>query len=215
VWTRLSDKFSRKAVTLAERYSDGEISNEQLSFAWGDARRSAQVEHRQRQDTVEGSAMWAVAALCDANISIALQAVNGAASREAYPYDRVRLAAGRREQAFLYQDIFGNPFRPVPFSPDWRTDTAVSLARQMYEARDFFAMPMLAEALQDAGSDCDHILSHCRGPGTHGHRAERVELVLVSARCVRLWHTASPNCGQSFDWVQRQPLMPVLIRMFW
>jgi hypothetical protein len=56
----------------------------------------------------------------------------------------------------------GNPFRPVSFSPDWRTDTAVSLARQMYEAREFSAMPILADALQDAGCDNDDVLAHCR-----------------------------------------------------
>jgi hypothetical protein len=60
------------------------------------------------------------------------------------------------------RDIFGNPFRPVTFSPSWRTDTAVSLARAMYESRDFGAMPILADALQDAGCDSDDILSHCR-----------------------------------------------------
>ena len=32
----------------------------------------------------------------------------------------------------------------------------------MYESRDFSAMPILADALQDAGCDSDDILSHCR-----------------------------------------------------
>jgi hypothetical protein len=61
------------------------------------------------------------------------------------------------------RDIFGNPFRPATFSPEWRTDTAVALARQMYEARDFSAMPILADALQDAGCNSAEILDHCRG----------------------------------------------------
>jgi hypothetical protein len=59
-------------------------------------------------------------------------------------------------------EVFGNPFRTVAFSPSWRTDTAVTLARQMYASRDFSAMPILADALQDAGCDNDDILSHCR-----------------------------------------------------
>jgi len=67
----------------------------------------------------------------------------------------------------LPRDIFGNPFRPVTFSPEWRSDTAVSLVRQMYDAREFSAMPILADALQDAGCDRDDILDHCRGPGPH------------------------------------------------
>ncbi len=66
------------------------------------------------------------------------------------------------QQVAVLRDLFGNPFRPASFSPDWRTDTAVSLARTMYEARDFSAMPILADALQDAGCDNDDILSHCR-----------------------------------------------------
>jgi hypothetical protein len=64
--------------------------------------------------------------------------------------------------ADLIRDVFGNPFRPVEFAPDWRTDTAVSLARQMYESREFSAMPILADALQDAGCDSDDVLTHCR-----------------------------------------------------
>ncbi len=65
----------------------------------------------------------------------------------------------------LLRDIFGNPFRPVTFSPAWRTDTAVAVARQLYESRDFSAMPILADALQDAGCENDDVLNHCRGPG--------------------------------------------------
>lgn len=62
----------------------------------------------------------------------------------------------------LFRDIFGNPFRPIDFSPGWRTDTAVTLARAMYDAREFSAMPILADALQDAGCDSEDILNHCR-----------------------------------------------------
>jgi hypothetical protein len=83
-----------------------------------------------------------------------------------------------RSQAHLLRDIFGNPFRPVAFAPAWRTDTAVSLARQMYESRDFSAMPILADALQDAGCDNAEILDHCRGPGPHVRGCWVVDLVL-------------------------------------
>jgi hypothetical protein len=66
------------------------------------------------------------------------------------------------EQSKLVRDIFGNPFHPVSFNSAWRTDTAVSLARQMYDSREFGAMPILAYALQDAGCEDEHILNHCR-----------------------------------------------------
>jgi hypothetical protein len=75
-------------------------------------------------------------------------------------------------------DIFGNPFRPVTFPPSWRTDIVLTLARQVYESRDFSAMPILADALQDAGCDNDDILNHCRGDGPHMRGCWVVDLVL-------------------------------------
>jgi hypothetical protein len=87
--------------------------------------------------------------------------------------ERVIRAAGP-----TIRDIFGSPFRPVTFSPSWRTDTAVSLARQMYAARDFSAMPILADALQDAGCDNEDVLGHCRGTGPHVRGCWVVDLVL-------------------------------------
>ena len=72
-----------------------------------------------------------------------------------------------------------NPFRPVAFAPAWRTDTAVALARGMYESRDFGAMPILADALQDAGCDSDAVLTHCRDPhAAHVRGCWVVDLVL-------------------------------------
>jgi hypothetical protein len=69
-------------------------------------------------------------------------------------------------------------FRPVTFKPVWLTSTVVGLARQMYESRDFSPMPILADALQDAGCDSDDILDHCRGPGPHVRGCWVVDLVL-------------------------------------
>ncbi|MCE9561747.1 MAG: hypothetical protein K8U57_06790 [Planctomycetes bacterium] len=65
-------------------------------------------------------------------------------------------------QTALFRDVLGNPLRPVDFSSEWRTTTALSLAQQMYESSDFSAMPILADALQDAGCDNTDILNHCR-----------------------------------------------------
>ncbi|WP_315854050.1 hypothetical protein [Gemmata palustris] len=80
--------------------------------------------------------------------------------------------------ATIIRDIFGNPFRPVAFSPSWRTSTAIAIASQMYESRDFSAMPILADALQDAGCDNANVLDHCRSPGPHVRGCWVVDLVL-------------------------------------
>lgn len=67
----------------------------------------------------------------------------------------------------LLKDLAGNPYRSIACAPEWRTDTVVAINRQMYELRDFSAMPILADALQDAGCDFDDILLHCRSEATH------------------------------------------------
>jgi hypothetical protein len=79
----------------------------------------------------------------------------------------------------LFREVHHNPFRKANFAKKWRTSTGVALAKQMYESRDFGAMPILADALQDAGCDSDDILSHCRDPKqVHVRGCWVVDLVL-------------------------------------
>jgi anti-anti-sigma regulatory factor len=85
---------------------------------------------------------------------------------------------GHVGRAEILHKHFGVTFRPVPFAPVWRTGTAVLLAQQMYDSRDFTAMPILADALQDAGCDNADALDHCRGSGLHARGCWVVDLVL-------------------------------------
>jgi hypothetical protein len=78
----------------------------------------------------------------------------------------------------VMREIFGNPFRSVVFDPEWRTATSVALAHEMYDSRDFSAMPILADALQSAGCDNEDILNHCRGEGPHIRGCWVVDVVL-------------------------------------
>jgi hypothetical protein len=85
----------------------------------------------------------------------------------------------RTQIELLLRDIFGNPFRPVSLDQEWRTSTAIAIAQQMYDARDFSAMPILADALQDAGCDNEDVLDHCRAAdGVHVRGCWVVDLVL-------------------------------------
>jgi hypothetical protein len=78
----------------------------------------------------------------------------------------------------LLHDLFGNPFRPVAFDPAWRTPTAVAIAQVAYDARDFAALPVLADALEEAGCDNAELLAHLRGPGPHARGCWAADLVL-------------------------------------
>jgi hypothetical protein len=78
----------------------------------------------------------------------------------------------------LIRCLYGNPFRPVVFNPGWRTETTVGLAARMYDGRDFHAMPILADALEEAGCDHPDVLAHCRDPGPHARGCWVIDLVL-------------------------------------
>ena len=84
-------------------------------------------------------------------------------------------------QAILVREVFGNPFRLVAFKPEWRTDTSLALAQQMYDTRDFSLMPILADALQDVGCDNTDILDHCRSEGPHVRGCWVVDAILGKA----------------------------------
>jgi len=84
----------------------------------------------------------------------------------------------RRSTAHLIRDIFGNPFRPTAFDPRWRAVEVLKLGRAIYADRAFDRLPVLADALMDAGCSDEEVLSHCRGDGPHVRGCWVVDLVL-------------------------------------
>ncbi len=81
----------------------------------------------------------------------------------------------------LIHDIFGNPFRPSTIDPawlTWRDGTAVKLAQTIYDDRRYDLLPILADALHEAGCCDEAILDHCRGPGPHVRGCWVVDLML-------------------------------------
>ena len=73
--------------------------------------------------------------------------------------------------AELTRDVFGNPLRPPPaIDPawlSWNGGTVAKLARSIYEERRFADVPILADALEEAGCTDAALLCHCRDPGPH------------------------------------------------
>ncbi len=92
---------------------------------------------------------------------------------------RVRLGVGEGvPQTAILRDVFANPLSKVPFELRWRSADAVGPARGIYEDRAFDRLPMLADALMDAGCVDDQILGHCRSDGPHVRGCWVVDLVL-------------------------------------
>jgi hypothetical protein len=84
-------------------------------------------------------------------------------------------------QVRLLRDLFGNPFRPVALDPAWwawRDGTIPKLAQAIYDDRAFDRLPILADALEDAGCTDGDILNHCRQPGEHVRGCWVVDLLL-------------------------------------
>jgi hypothetical protein len=81
-------------------------------------------------------------------------------------------------QTTLLRCVFGNPFRPVSIDPAWLTPDVKQLAEAIYDDRAFDLLPVLADALEDAGWHDPDILNHCRQPGEHVRGCWVVDLIL-------------------------------------
>jgi hypothetical protein len=90
--------------------------------------------------------------------------------------------ATSREQRGLIRDVFGNPFRPSPpLRPAvlaWNDATVRRIAEGIYEDRAFGRLPILADALLDAGCEDEELPVHCRSEGPHVRGCWAVDLIL-------------------------------------
>jgi hypothetical protein len=81
-------------------------------------------------------------------------------------------------QAAIFRDIVGNPFDPITFDSHWRTEDTLGLALGIYEDRAFGRLPLMGDALMDAGCDDERLLAHCRSTGPHARGCWAVDLIL-------------------------------------
>jgi hypothetical protein len=150
VWPALR-KSSRKAVEVAEQLADGPIS-EQIRDA---AARAAIEAACTAGWGAEGAADMAYKAVLNDGWYAADWTVG-------YGPDQAREAA-------LLREVFGPlPFRVVSVPPSvsaWNDRHIVRLAQAVYDERRWGDMPVLGDALLDAGCDNDDMLAHCRQQG--------------------------------------------------
>jgi hypothetical protein len=75
-----------------------------------------------------------------------------------------------RFQAHLLREIAGNPFRPVTFEPGlrrWNDGALVQLATAIEAEERWQDLPVLADALEEAGCAEEALAAHCRRAGGH------------------------------------------------
>src|SRR5262249_22250590 len=102
-------------------------------------------------------------------------------ARQCACYDADGVADGGPDiprKCALVRDIFGNPFSPVTVNRSWLTSNVTALAQSIYDEKAFDRMPILADALEEAGCTNTDILNHCRQPAEHVRGCWVVDLVL-------------------------------------
>jgi hypothetical protein len=159
----------REAIEIAERYSDGLVDEAQLFNFNGQI--VTILDHWTGAYEAAHTVTYVVGgSLLNRD---AFQAARGHYFLE--PLDKPE---GMPVCANLLRDIFGNPFRPITVDPSWQTGDVIALAQAIYDERTFERMPLLADALEEAGCTDAEILNHCRQPGQHVRGCWVVDLML-------------------------------------
>jgi hypothetical protein len=161
VW-QMMNQAARRIVETAEQHADGLVRRSDLAAAWA------------YQGAYPGGDV--------AGIFTAL-----AALRRTSPFDAATAVVralweaaleSQSESWFrtdpchtdLFRDVVANPFRQAAINPAWRSwsnNTVQKMAQAIYDGRTFGQLPVLADALEDAGCDNPDILAHCRSGGEH------------------------------------------------
>ncbi len=187
--TLMTDPRSRNAVSTAEQFLDGNANAHQLTSAYrqawdvlphqsGDMRcvNAARMAGRTVQAGAYEAAEYTANEVREHRAEEREERAQSEEEEEQFYWEDRDQA--NRDLAVLLRCIFGNPFRPVAFDPRWRSETAVALATGIYDLRAFDRLPILADALEDAGCDSLDLLNHLRGPGPHARGCWAVDVVL-------------------------------------
>jgi hypothetical protein len=138
-----ADAGALRAVEAAECYADGRVVKKEMRKA-----RKASCLH------------WLSSFEAEEEAILALWRARGVLAPAAYA-----------ELCDLLRDLTGSPHRPaVSVRAAWLRSNggaARALAEAIYEQGCFEEMPVLADALEDAGCASEELLAHLRGPGEH------------------------------------------------
>ncbi|HYT91785.1 MAG TPA: hypothetical protein VEL76_23930 [Gemmataceae bacterium] len=163
----------RRALAVAEQFADGLVSQAALTTAWS----RASFDDVTRSNHAAWAA-WAVAgdprdALLTQTLlsNISLYAANAIANRplracSVDPRSAPTWHVERTRHRSLLRDVI-HPFRTGPLDATHLPATVTAIAGTIYEERRFEELPILADALEEAGCENPDLLAHCRAAGEH------------------------------------------------
>jgi len=179
-WNNIQDRRLRNAVAITEEYADGLVNDTEFRTA----KRQARAAYAQAL-TSQGELSW------EASVASLVMHVMSRRFIPGWNPHRDSETGKRSEnterevqelmrfQSGLLRDLFGPlAFRPITIDPRWLTSTVIDLAQAIYDEHAFERMPILADALMDAGCDSEEIIAHCRSDGPHVRGCHVVDLLL-------------------------------------
>ncbi len=161
----VSNLSNQNIIDVAEKYIDGVATPEEIESC------ANFLHEMDNNDLYHNSAHFQILFDDSENIDHHPAALNGYSVDIATILSRdidtqshylAEFGGEQKYHAVLLRDIIGNPFKETKLDPEWKTSTVVSLAKSFYESKDFSPMPILSDALQDAGCENEEILNHCR-----------------------------------------------------
>jgi hypothetical protein len=185
-WNLVTNAYSRRWVEVEEAYIDGKLERAELVAALAD----------RGQGETDDNIRWAEQMASDAYyhaISCALSVARHAFQSDPNMNDaKPNISEGflvptmvdesskeRAKQTRLLCELLGPlPFHPVTLNPAWLTPTVKQLAAVIYEERQSDKMPILADALLDAGCDNEEVLKHCQNGGEHVRGCWVIDILL-------------------------------------
>jgi hypothetical protein len=163
----------RNGVVAAERFADGEMDRGEFEVAVAVARREGR-----------GISLLAAPAFIagHSTLPVAFEGAWEVARLGPYAGGRYwgeQMEAEQAAQCDLIREVFGNPFRPAepPACLPRKGGSIRALAETIYRERTYAELPILADALEDAGCSDESILSHLRSPGPHVRGCWALDLV--------------------------------------
>jgi hypothetical protein len=182
VWHLLIDERSRLAVEVAEHYAEGLLGEEEREaafrkacYAFGDVRRSpaawpeTTLRFRRPRDPDSLVRVAFLAAFaCGSSAGDIQTHLQG---------EDVGVPDGPA-RCQLLRCIFDPPSSGPGLNSSWLTTNVVALARFISDERDFACLPVLADALEDAGCTRRELLNHLRKREHHALGCWGVDAIL-------------------------------------
>jgi hypothetical protein len=168
-----------RALDIAELFADGLVSEEELAEAQSRAL-SSLADYTNWHEASSAAVACATSLRVDAS-EAAQAVVNYVQGLGPDIWAAEDLAEEKRLQCAALHELFGNPF--CPLSVDylwlaWNDRIVPKLAQAIYQERAFESMPLLADALEEAGCPHGSLLGHCRQPNSHMRGCWALDLIL-------------------------------------